>query len=73
MSIYYNDAPDGTIIFVLSYVYDFIYWYTYEAIGNVFVGALGRRSHANFLGYVHCFMSIIISKMKDNSFFCRSG
>ena len=33
MSIYYKYAPDETKAFVLSYVGDFIYWYTYETLG----------------------------------------
>ena len=28
MSIYYKYAPDGSIFFVLYYVYDCVYWYT---------------------------------------------
>ena len=34
MSIYYKYAPDGTNIVVLSYVDDFFYWYTSEALGK---------------------------------------
>ena len=34
MSIYYKYAPDGTNVFVLSYVYDYVYCYTYEVLGN---------------------------------------
>ena len=33
MSIYYKYAPDGSKTVVLSYVYDFVYWYTSEALG----------------------------------------
>ena len=66
MSIYYKYAPDGTKIVVLSYVYDYAYWYTYEALGNLFVDNLGKRYHVNILGYAHWFMSIIISQMKDH-------
>ena len=33
MSIYYNYTPYGTKIAVLSYVYDFVYWYNSEALG----------------------------------------
>ena len=40
MSIYYKYAPYGTKIVVLSYVYDCVYWYTYETIGKWFVDAL---------------------------------
>ena len=61
MSIYYKYAPDGTNFFVLSYVDDFVYWYTYEAIGKCFVDTLGKIFHVNFLRYAHWFMSIIIS------------
>ena len=32
-SIYYKYAPDGSKIFVLSYVDDCVYWYTNEDIG----------------------------------------
>ena len=66
MSIYYNDAPDGTIIFVLSYVYDCIYWYNSEDLGKQFVDDLRNIFHMNVLGYAHWFMSIIISQMKDH-------
>ena len=67
MSIYYKYAPDGTKIVVLPYVDDFIYWYTYEALGKWFVDTLGKIFHVNFLGYAYWFMSIRISHMKDNS------
>ena len=52
---------------LLSYVDDFVYWYTYEALGKWFVDALGKRFHVKFLGYAHWFMSIINSQMKDRS------
>ena len=61
MSIYYKYAPDGSNIVVLSYVDDFLYWYTYEALGKWFVDTLGKIFHVKFLGYAHWFMSIIIS------------
>ena len=67
MSIYYNYAPDGTQIYVLSYVYDCVYWYTSEDLGKYFVHTLGKIFHVNLLGYAHWFMSIIISQMKDHS------
>ena len=66
MSIYYKYAPDGKIV-GLSYVDECVYWYTSEAIGKSFVDTLGKISHANFLGYSHWFMSIIIYQMKDHS------
>ena len=51
MSIYYKYAPDGTKIVVLSYVEEFLCWYTYEAFGKWFVDSLGEIFHVNFLGY----------------------
>ena len=67
MSIYYKYAPDGTKIVVLSYVYDCVYWYTYESIGKWFWVALGKRLHVNFLVYAHWFMSIMISHINNHS------
>ena len=67
MSICYKYAPDGSKIFVLSYVDDCFYWYKNEDILKWFVDTFGKRFHMNFLRYVHRFMSIILSQMKDNS------
>ena len=67
MSIYYNYAPDGSKIVVLSYVDDCVYWYTNEDLVKKIVDTLGKRFHVKFLGYVHWFMSIIISQLKDHS------
>ena len=67
MSIYYKYAPDGSKIFVLSYVDDFVYWYTNEDLGKLFVDTLGKRFHVNFLGFAHLFMSMRISQLKDRS------
>ena len=67
MSIYYKYAPYGTKSVVLSYVDDFVYLYTPEALGNLFVKTLGKIFHVNFLGYAHWFMSISISYMHDHS------
>ena len=67
MSIYYNYAPDGTNIVVLFYVYDCIYWYSYEALGECLADTMGNRYHVNFLRYANWFMSIRISQMKDHS------
>ena len=61
MSIYYKYAPDGTIVVVLSYVDDCVYWYTSEYLGKQFVDVLGKIFHVNLLVYVHWFISIIIS------------
>ena len=44
MSIYYKYAPDGSKKFVLSYVYDCVYWYTSESIVKWFVDTLGKIS-----------------------------
>ena len=65
MSIYYKYAPDGSKIVVLSYVDDFVYWYTNEALGKWFDDTLGNIFHVDFLGYAHWFMSIRISQMKE--------
>ena len=67
MSIYYKYAPDGSKIFVLSYVDDCVYWYTNEDIGKLFVDALGKIFHVSFLGFAHWFMSIRISQLKYHS------
>ena len=42
MSIYYKYAPDGSKIVVLSYVDDYVYWYTNEYLGKWFVDTLGK-------------------------------
>ena len=34
MYIYYKYAPDVTHIFLLSYVENYVYWHTSEAIGK---------------------------------------
>ena len=67
MSIYYKYAPYGEKIVVLSYVDDFVYWYTSESLGKWFVETLGNRFHVKFFGYAHWFISIRISQMKDHS------
>ena len=67
MSIYYKYAQYVSKNVVLSYVYDCVYWYTSEALGEWWVVALGKMFHIKFLGYAHWFMSIRISKMKDHS------
>ena len=67
MSIYYKYAPDGSKIFVLSYVDDCVYCYTNEDIGKWFVDTLGKIFHVKFLVFAHWFMSIRISQLKDHS------
>ena len=49
MSIYYKYAPDGTNIFVLSYV-DYCCC-TSEALVKWFLDTLGKIFHLKFLGY----------------------
>ena len=66
MSIYYKYAPYGETIVVLSYVDDYVYWCTYEALIKWFVYAPGKIFHANLLVYAHWFMSIRISHMRDH-------
>ena len=61
MTIYYNYAPDGSEIVVLSYVDECVSWYTSEALGICFVDTLGNIFHVKFLGYAHWFMSILFS------------
>ena len=73
MLIYYNYTPDGTNIFVLSYVDDCVYWYTYEDLGKWFVDYLVKIFNVNFLGYAHWFVSIRISQMNDNSISVDQG
>ena len=65
MSIYYNYAPDGYKLVLLSYVGDFVDMYTYEELGKWFVDTIGNRIHVNFLGYSYWFMSIFILQLKD--------
>ena len=66
MSIYYKYATYGTHIVVLCYVDDCVDWYTYDAIGKLFVDNLGNIFHVNFLGYAHWFRSIRIYQIKDH-------
>ena len=67
MSIYNKYAPDGSKIAVLSYVDDFVYWYTNEDLGKWFVDTLGKRFHVKFVGFAHWFMPIKFSQLKDHS------
>ena len=52
---------------MLSYVDECVYWYTSEELGKWFVVTLGNRVHVNFIAYVHWFMYIDISQLKDRS------
>ena len=67
MSIYYQYAPYGSKIVVLSYVDNCVYCHTNEDPVKWFVDTLGKIFHVDFLGYAHWFMSIRISQMKDHS------
>ena len=67
MSIYYKYGPDGSENVVLHYFDDCVYWYTNEDFGKWFVDTLGKRFHVNLLGHEHCFMSIIMSQIRDHS------
>ena len=69
MSIYYKYAPYKSKVVVLSYVDDFVYWYTNEDPGKLFVDTLVKIFHVNFLGFSHWFMSITISQLKDHSIY----
>ena len=53
MYIYHKYAPVRSKLFVLSFVYDCVYWYTYEELEKWFVNSLVKRFHINFLGYSH--------------------
>ena len=67
MYIYYKYTQDGSKMVALSYVDEFLYRYTSEALGNWSVDNLGKRFHVNFLGYAHWFMSIRVPQMKNHS------
>ena len=67
ISIYYKDAPDGTRIFVLFYLYDCEYWYNFEALGKGFWDYLERIFRVKFSGYAQKLMSIRISHTEDHS------
>ena len=58
-------APDGSKFVVLSYVDDFLYWYTSEELGKWFVDPLAKIVNVSFLVYAHWFMKISISQIKD--------
>ena len=66
MYIYYKYAPDGSKNVVLSYIDNYVYWYTNEALVKCFVEIFEKWFHLNFLGYAHWFMSIRISQLKDH-------
>ena len=63
MSIYHKYVPYGYKLVVLSYVDEYLYWYTKEALVKWSVDTLGNISHMNFLKYAHWFMFIRISQL----------
>ena len=65
MSIYYKYAPDGSKKVVLSYVDDYVYWYTSKSLEKWFADTLGKRFYVKFLGYRHWFISIRIYQIQD--------
>ena len=64
MSVYYKYVPDGSKLVMLSYVYDCVYWYTYDDIGKWVGETPGKIFHVNFLVYAHWFTFILISQIK---------
>ena len=58
MFVYYKYESYGSKLFVLSYLYDFLYWYTSEELRKWCVDKIGKRLHVKLLGYAHWFMSI---------------
>ena len=52
--------------FVLSYVDDFVYWYTSEDLVKWFLDTPKKIFRVNLLGYAHWFMSIRIYQMKGH-------
>ena len=56
ISVYYKYARDVSKLVVLSYVDDYVYWYTSEKLVNLFVDTLEKIFHVNLLGYAHWFM-----------------
>ena len=51
---------------MLSYVDDFVYYYTSEELGKLFLDTRVKRFHVNFLVYAHWFIPIRISQLKDH-------
>ena len=72
MSIYYNYAPYGSKLVVLSYIYGCLYWYTYEELVKWFMDTYGNRFHVSFLGYAHWFVYIRTSQLNYYSKFHKT-
>ena len=66
ISVYYNNAPDGTNLVLLSYVCGFVYWYIFETLVKYFVDTLEKIFHVKFLLYANWFISIKISQLKNH-------
>ena len=66
MYVYYKYALGGPRLVVLSNVYECVYWYTSEELGEWFVNTPRKIFHTNLLGYSHWFMSIRISQLKEH-------
>ena len=64
--LYYKYELDCSKLVVFSYVDVFVYWYTYEELGEWFVDTPVNIFHVNFLGYAHWFISINISQLKGH-------
>ena len=67
MYIYHKFTPYGSELVVLSYVDDFVFWYTYEELGKWFLGKLGKSLYVSFLVYSYWFMFIGISQINEYS------
>ena len=49
MSVYYKYEPDLSKSGVLYYVYNCVYWYTYDQLEKCFVDIIGEIFHVDFL------------------------
>ena len=60
MSAYYKYASDGSKLVMISYVYNYLYWYTSDELSDWFVDTLWKRLHINFLESSYYCISIVI-------------
>ena len=63
--IHYKYSPYVSKLVVLSYVDEFVYWYTSEEIWKWFVDTLEKILYVKFWGYARWFISISISQLKN--------
>ena len=49
MSVCYNDTLYGSELVVLSYVDDYLYWYTSEELGKLFMDTIENIFHVKCL------------------------